>query len=269
MTPQGVSKVVRRLEEELRVDLFTRSQKGIQMTEYGRVFLPRAEEIVGIAEKTEEELAALKKQNEGYLRLASAYGILRFLTPDFIRSFTEQNKELHLDYSEAPDSFVIDMVRKGEADVAMVPYLNKEEDLEYVPLFEKEIYFITHPGSRFYDLPEVSIKDVMTEPFVTETSNFLIHHIIEDTCRQGQVEPDIYFNTSGFSLCYKLCREGEANTASMDFIFDDMGTEGMRKIPLCEHPVWPVALVFKKDSPRSENLKKFGEFAEDWCSTLP
>ena len=30
-----------------------------------------------------------------------------------------------------------------------------------------------------------------------------------------------------------------------------------------------VALVFKKDSPRSENLKKFGEFAEDWCSTLP
>ena len=235
MTPQGVSKVVRRLEEELRVDLFTRSQKGIQMTEYGRVFLPRAEEIVGIAEKTEEELAALKKQNEGYLRLASAYGILRFLTPDFIRSFTEQNKELHLDYSEAPDSFVIDMVRKGEADVAMVPYLNKEEDLEYVPLFEKEIYFITHPGSRFYDLPEVSIKDVM----------------------------------SGFSLCYKLCREGEANTASMDFIFDDMGTEGMRKIPLCEHPVWPVALVFKKDSPRSENLKKFGEFAEDWCSTLP
>jgi DNA-binding transcriptional LysR family regulator len=35
MTPQGISKAVRRMEEEVGTDLLLRSQSGVHMTEYG------------------------------------------------------------------------------------------------------------------------------------------------------------------------------------------------------------------------------------------
>ena len=54
----------------------------------------------------------------------------------------------------------------------------------------------------------------------------------------------------------------------MDFIFDDMAQDGLRRIPFTEHPMWPVALIHKKDLPISESMKAFIMHTTKWKEWL-
>ena len=87
--------------------------------------------------------------------MISAFGILRFLSPEFIHVFMQKYPNIHLDYMECPDALIEASILNGEYDIALVPYLNKNPDLEYIPIFSKELYFITHPESQFYTYDEV------------------------------------------------------------------------------------------------------------------
>ncbi|MGI6052451.1 MAG: LysR family transcriptional regulator [Bilifractor sp.] len=257
ITPQGLSKAIKRMEEELGTELLFRTQAGVVPTEYGQIFLTHAEVILGEYDSAQKEMDALKAQKFGLLKLVSAYGILRLLTPSFIHAFTDANNDIHLDYTEFPDSYIEEKVLNDEYDIGLTPVLNENPKLTYIPLFSKEIYFITHEGSRFYDQKEVRLSEVLKEPIVLENDHFLIHHILMREAAKEGASLIPYFNTSGFSLCYKLCDKGEANTASMDFIFEDMARDGLRKIPFTEHPQWPVCLIHKKDVPVPGSMKAF------------
>lgn len=267
MSPQGVSKTIKRMESELGAELLVRTQNGVFLTEYGQIFYSHALSIIEEYELTAKTIIDLRSQNKGLIRLVSAFGILRFLSPSFIRDFTEIHPTLHLDYMEFPDTYIEQNILDEKYDLGLVPYMKQNPNLEYTPLFSKEIYFITHKGSKYYNCKDVSIKEISSEPIIMENENFLIHHIIKETSAMEGIDLDVYFNTSGFSLCYKLCTEKEGNTVSMDFIFDDMKNDSLKMIPFKEHPSWNVALVRRKDMPVSQNIRYFIEYAVKWCQS--
>ncbi|MGN8739951.1 LysR family transcriptional regulator [Bilifractor sp. HCP3S3_D3] len=268
LSPQAVSQTIRRMEEEVGAELLVRSQKGVALNEYGKIFYDHACRIIADYNGMTASISDLKKQEKGFLRLVSAYGVLRLLSPEFIHTFTDQNPGVRLDYMEFPDIYIEENVRNRKYDLGFVPYVKKDPELKYIPLFSREIFFITHRKSRYYDRNEVSVKEISEEPVIIENGNFMIHHILEETCRKEGADLDVYFNTSGFSLCYKLCREQEGNTVSMDFIFEDMGSDDLRKISFAEHPLWKVAAVVRKDMPQTDNVRKLIDFAVEWCATI-
>lgn len=268
MSPQGISKAIKRMETELHAELLTRTKNGVSLTEYGQVFYTHCVTILKEYRQTTKAIENLKAQNIGLIRMVSAFGILRFLSPEFIHAFTNKYPTIHLEYTEFPDSYIEKSILNEEYNVGLVPYLNENPDLEYIPLFSKEIYFITHKQSKFYTYDQVSVREISSEPFIMENENFLIHHIIKDIAAIEATDLDVYFNTSGFSLCYKLCTEGEGNTVSMDFIFDDMNDGTLKSIPFKEHPKWKIALVHKKDTPLSKNMKAFIDYTREWCQSL-
>ncbi len=268
ISPQALSKTIQKLEKNLGVRLLIRSNNGVEMTPYGKILYDSAGNILMEYADMTSRLRNLSLQNQGIIRMASAYGILRFLTPEFVNSFSEKYPDIHLEYMEFPDRYVIENILDENYDIGLIPYTEKNDMLEYIDLFRTEIYFITHKGSRFYTYPEVLLTDAAEEPFLVENKNFVIRKILLEACRQEHVQPKIYFNTSGFSLCYKLCREGKGNTVSMSFIYEDMKDENLRMIPFKEHPVWKVAAVYRKGSILSDNIKKLLQFTCGWCDIL-
>lgn len=269
ISPQALSKTIQKLERDLGAQLLIRSSNGVEMTSYGEIFYDSAKKIIREYTDMKTEIHTLASQNHGILKMASAFGILRYLTPEFINTFTQKNPDIHLEYMEFPDLYVADNVRNGNCDIGLVPYITKDDELFYIDLFQLEICFITHEGSRFYNHSEISLSEAIEEPLIVENQNFILHHILIDTCRQKHIHPDIYFNTSGFSLCYKLCREGKGNTLSMPFIYEDMKDTNLRILPFKEHLMWNIALVYKKNNILSSNLKKLIQHIINWPVSIP
>ena len=88
ITPQGLSKNIRQLEEELKAVLFVRTAQGMEPTESGRFLYERSERIVRQLEEMENGLRQLEQRKER-LRIGCANGALNLLPLPVILKFGE------------------------------------------------------------------------------------------------------------------------------------------------------------------------------------
>ena len=84
----------------------------------------------------------------------------------------------------------------------------------------------------------MSIRDLKGERLYIESSEFHIHQLILEKCRQAGFEPEIAFETSGFSLCHRMVQKNKGISVTVDFIFDDMGQGNTVMIPFEEGPFY-------------------------------
>lgn len=267
VSPQGLSNIIKRMESELNVPLFVRTKSGVYNTEYGESFYKRAVNIVSEFNLSCAEVNALKLQNMGYIKLCSAFGVIRHLSPEYILDFSRAYEEIHLDYVEFPDSMVEEYVLNGKADIGLTP--NPDPELfNITEIFSSKVYFVAHDKSKFYDRDSISLVEMCEEPIVIESNHFKIHNIICNECSKLGVRPNILFNTSGFSLCHKICSNNKSNTVSLDFIFDDMKYSNIRMIPFKETMKWKVCTITKKSTSVSTAVRYFIDYTIDWSKRL-
>ncbi|KIR03044.1 LysR family regulatory protein CidR [Lachnospiraceae bacterium TWA4] len=264
LSPQGLSNIIKRLENELGVKLFNRTQSGLRITDYGEVFLAKSKKMLEDYQNVLTEIESLKIQKNGLVKLSSAFGVLRYLKPEFITNFHICFPDLNLDYIELPDLFVEEYIETSKADIGITPSPNSDL-FDEIPLFSTPISFITHDKSRFYDRQSVSLKEIVEEPLILESENFRINKIIMSKFKNIDVVPNIFFLTSGFSLCYKVCNQNLANTVTTDFIFNDMRYPNMRMIPFEEDLHWDVSMILRKNMVLTDTIEAFIEYTKNTC----
>lgn len=85
LSAQAVSKTINRLEQELGETLFVRTKDGMYPTRFADRLKERAEAILYQYEKIREDFKEQSdfENNIVVLRIASSYGVLRYLSIDF------------------------------------------------------------------------------------------------------------------------------------------------------------------------------------------
>ena len=81
ITPQGLSKNIRQLEEELHAVLFVRTSHGMAPTESGRFLYERSGRVIRQLEEIENGLRQLEQRRER-IRIGCANGALNLLGND-------------------------------------------------------------------------------------------------------------------------------------------------------------------------------------------
>ncbi len=120
VTQPTLSRALRGLEEELGKKLFIRHSFSIQLTEEGRLLRSRAEDLVTMADKIEQEFFSLDDITGGdlYLGLAESYQI-RHLAKE-IRNFKSRFPGLRYHITSGDTEQVTEKLDKGLLDFAVV-----------------------------------------------------------------------------------------------------------------------------------------------------
>lgn len=82
-----LSRQIRQLEEELRVDLFDRSGRSMRLTEAGRFFRAEAQAILARVDQATAAVRAVATGNEGELHIGYAPSLTTELLPRALRDF--------------------------------------------------------------------------------------------------------------------------------------------------------------------------------------
>ncbi len=264
ISPQGLSKGIKSLEAELDVDLFVRTPNGVELTKYGTYLYEKSEVLLQELNQLTQELERMKQLENGFLRLCSAYGILRILSPDFIHLFEEKHPGMGIDYVEYPDCHVDDELERGNFDVGFRIEGPKLDGFCSIPLFTSSISLLVYEGHPLAKKECVKVEDLDGEPMIIESRAFQIHQMFRKLCTSKGVKPDIIFNTSGFSLCHKLCRQKKGLSIVVDRISQDMNDSHLRKIPFETPLVWKAAMVYKKKFAQNGLIRTFHEYTMDY-----
>lgn len=119
LTQPAITKHVKRLEENLNIQLFERVGKTIVLTSAGHNFLPHAREIIM---KYEQGLNAFESWKQGYKReliIATAPQIASSILPSILRNFMDQNPDIEVLINVLKSYEIGEEISVGRADLGL------------------------------------------------------------------------------------------------------------------------------------------------------
>lgn len=121
------------LEKTLGFSLFTRSPRGVVLTESGRTFYEEFQKLIGQADAIITKCRDLEERG-AHVRVANMNDLHTFyFYADFYRRFQKENPQIVLDFVPTAAENVLDMCRSGEIDVGF--YFGLEKQAENPSLF--------------------------------------------------------------------------------------------------------------------------------------
>lgn len=263
MSPQGLSRVVKNLENEFKCTLLTRTAAGIELTESGECLKNYAGETLQSYRKLCTELEQIQRNAEGAVDLLSAYDVIRYLTPECILDFRQTHPNVSFSFEEWPDRIVEQRLveKKGNVALSVGPFQNHCFDVKI--LARRRMGLLVYEGHPLWNRSRVSATDLLGQPLYLENSNFKLNELVQSCCWGKGFEPDIVFETNGFELCYKMCRGKKGLSVTVDFVHEDMGTDDVRMIPFAEPElVWEIGLLTEKENTNEPAVQQFCRFLE-------
>lgn len=269
MTPQGTSKVLKNLETEMGCQLFIRDKSGMKLTESGERFREYALKDVDDYYQVKKDILHIEQRQKKVVDLLSAYGILCLLTPDCLVAFREKYSDIEFHYREYPDLPVEQLFAGNEGNVAFSIGDFDEHLYQVVPLETFPIKLLVNEKHPLAQRESVTIEDLQGEPMFIESSQFHIYHLITERCEEAGFEPDIIFQTSGFSLCHKMVKANKGISVTVDFIYDDMREDGMKLIPFSDGRYeWKACMITRQDEEENEGVQCFRKHVQEWLQKI-
>lgn len=234
ITPQGLSRVLKNLETELDCTLVNRVASGLELTESGECLLEYAQKVTAEYEKVKEKIGSLQECVQGSVELFMAHDIIRLLGPECFEDFQRMYPGIFFTYREFPDRIAEQMLAEAQGNVALSfgPFAG---DLFHIqPLARCPLSLVVYEGHPLCGKTEVTIEDLKDMPLYLENSSFKINEFVHRQCWLHGFEPNIIFEPSSFDICYKLCRMKKGISVVLDFVHEDMKTDGLVKIPFAD-----------------------------------
>ena len=143
-----LSVAVKKLEEELDLKLFERSANEVTVTPLGEEIVRQAQSVLEQAANIKEIAKRGKDPLAGPLKLGVIYTIGPYLLPDLVRQMITHTPQMPLMLQENFTVKLLEMLRTGEIDCAILAEPFPDTGLALAPLYDEPFYAAvptTHP----------------------------------------------------------------------------------------------------------------------------
>ncbi len=132
-----LSVAIKKLEEELQLKLFERSANEVSVTPLGQEIIQQAQSVLEQAALIKEIAKRGKDPLAGALRLGVIYTIGPYLLPSLVRQMIAQAPQMPLMLQENFTVKLLEMLRTGETDCAILAEPFPDTGLAIAPLYDE------------------------------------------------------------------------------------------------------------------------------------
>lgn len=147
-----LSAMLQKLEEELDVRIFERSNKSVTPTPIGEKIIRQAERAIAESSRIEELVVENKSIISGALTLSVGPTIAPYILPQFIRNYVERYPFVELSVRELKAKDMIASLLRGEIDAGIAISGNGTSDIYEIPLYT-EAFWVYLAESCWRKLP--------------------------------------------------------------------------------------------------------------------
>ena len=168
VTQPTLSKALKALEDELGKKLFTRHSFSISLTDEGVLLRSRAEDLVSMADKIEQEFMSLDDVTGGdiYFGLAESYQI-RYLARE-VRAFKRLCPDLRYHITSGDTEQVTEKLDKGLLDFAVICDEPDRRKYDFLVFPETDLWGLILPSDAPLAKKEtVTVDDLVGLPLFT------------------------------------------------------------------------------------------------------
>ncbi|MFZ4698840.1 MAG: HTH-type transcriptional regulator CysB [Candidatus Methylumidiphilus sp.] len=206
----GVSKQVRKLEQELGVTLFVR--KGKQLTEttpVGSHIIAVASEILQKTQAIKTIAQEFKSDRFGILSIGTTHNQARYVLPPVIRQFMTQYPGIKFNIHQGTPSQIAEEAAKGIVDMAIsTEAIDQNEKLVVFTCGEWSRSILVPQGHPLTKADPVTIEALSDYPIITYVSGFTGRSLIDKAFEQHQIQPQVVLAASDADVIKTYVRLG-------------------------------------------------------------
>jgi LysR family hydrogen peroxide-inducible transcriptional activator len=258
-----LSTQIKKLEDELGAAVFERDNRSVRLTEAGEGIIAAARRVLAevdlikaIAESAHDPLA-------GTFRLGAFPTLASYVFPAAVRRITQALPKLKLLLIEEKTDVLIEQLRTGKCDAALLALPVDDPALVAMKLFEDPFLLAVPTGHRLADQPQIDLASLAELKLLLLDEGHCLRDHALDVCHRhgGHEEPD--FRATSMETLRMMVKAGTGITLMPQTAARDACAE-IRYIPFAEpRPKRLIGLVWRKTTARGAVIEKLLDLLND------
>lgn len=251
-----LSVAIKKVEEELGVQLFERSATEVKITSVGRRIVQQAEKVLVEAALLPEIAAAGKDPLLGPLRIGAIYTIGPYLLPRLIPRMREHAPRMPLVIQENFTHVLVEQLKRGELDVVILSLPFEEAGVVAQPLYDEPFRVLLPAGHPWASAPFIEADKLADDQLLLLGAGNCFRDQVLEVCPQCRNVGGLQRTLEGSSL--ETIRHMVASGLGVTILPSSAADELQENNPLVAvrpfadpEPTRRVALAWRVTYPRS------------------
>ncbi|NML44300.1 LysR family transcriptional regulator [Ramlibacter sp. G-1-2-2] len=177
-----VTRKIKRLEDELGVQLFVRSNRGCELTPEGELLFSRAGGILMQLAQVRDEVSTSSQKVSGTIAIGLPAAAGTLLAPHLMPEVAQRWPDLHVELTEALTGKLMESVATRELSLALVYDPPTDTGLIARPLLMERLHLVGVPrlAKRLDSVKRVQAADLARLPLVLPIRQQVVRVLLED-----------------------------------------------------------------------------------------
>ena len=257
----SISFQIKQLEEEFGCLLFERINHTITLTEKGHELVYCAHQIRALTDSFKESVAE-NDECSGHIHIVTPDSVCEEMINSHYIDFHNRYPDISIRFSTGDSAVMLDMLDHNEADV-IITLDNHLYNKDYIIAKEQQLsmHFVTARNSKFAIRKNLSIKDIINEPFILTEHGQGYRRVFDRELAKKSLEITPFLEIGRTDMITSMLTQSNMISYLPDFVTQpliDSGELCYLDVRDLNIDIWKQ-LIYHKNKWMSKSLKAFIE----------
>jgi len=204
----SLSQQIIKLENELGAKLFHRFHNQIRLTEFGKAFYTRAQDILRAVSSVKSEIHDMAGIARGLVRVGVIPTVAPYLLPRILPQFSKNFPDVRLAVTEDITPVLIQKLQETVIDIAIVALPIQGAELVRQELLWEKLYAVVPCDHALAQSDSLCLKDILAEPFLLLKEGHCFRDTVIAACKRVKAAPSIVFESGQFPTILGMVAAG-------------------------------------------------------------
>ena len=260
----AISKSIQKLEESVGCKLFSRSSRGVVLTDEGKLLYEHVSEAFETLTMGEEKLKRSIELGVGHLKIGVSSTLCKYLLLPYLKEFIRQNPHISISISCQSTNDTLKLLEDNKIDIGLIGKPENLKNIHFDFLEEIEDIFV---AAKDY-LQNLKARGIQKDHILQSSTlmlldkNNMTRQYIDDYLQENQIIIKDSIDISDMDLLIDFARIGVGVACVIkNFVREDLENGTLVEIPL-GFPIHKreVGFAYKTTTKPSKSLAEFIHF---------
>jgi|GEM_PF-4879023 len=226
----ALSRQLRLLEEDVGVQLFERTGRGMRPTLEGRRLELRTRPLLNQLDGLQREFSTGPISGPVTLAVTPSMGMA--WTASLVQKFRARFSDVDLRVVVALSGAIGDAIERGKFDLGVLYSPLGSDELETTDLWVEESYFVCRRGSEFASKKQITFRKVIEQPLILPSSKHGVRALLEEQAKKAGVDVNVEMDIDSVQLAMELVKQGAGNMVLTGRALNDIAVRNLEAIPI-------------------------------------